>query len=513
VTRRHYDVIVLGRSPGALAAAVLLARRDRRVLLLGQGGRPATYRFEGRPLRRRSFTFLAATSPAFRRLLHELAQAQTFRRRLVAQDPMFGVLGPGFRLDVPPDSALFAAEIEREFPEVRQLVDELYAGIASANANAEAAFERDLVWPPGTLWERLETGRAASELPRPEPDAESLLARFPARHAFREVALAPALFANDLGAAHAAMPAFTFARLHGAWTRGLYALAGGEDELESFLVDRLLAHGGEARLDARAESLVVRRGAVVGVVEDGLEHPTSADALVTDLAGEQLAELARGEGITRQAERDWPRVSAVGGRFVTSLVVQRRGLPEPLPAESFLLSSSGLGRPRVHLSRIDGLDGSRPDESLLVAETLLPRRGAVSPAEARAVVLQAVEEHLPFLRESLVHVDSPHDGLPLWDFRGGERRDVDRMHLPETAARGEPLRPLLAVEPSGYHGIAGEPLRGPIQGTYLVGPTVLPGLGQEGLFLAALGVARILARRSRQRERLRRDLWDKLESS
>ena len=36
---------------------------------------------------------------------------------------------------------------------------------------------------------------------------------------------------------------------------------------------------------------------------------------------------------------------------------------------------------------------------------------------------------------------------------------------------------------------AGEPVRGPIKNTYLVGKSVLPGLGQEGELMAAFGAA------------------------
>ena len=83
---RYYDAIVLGRSLGALTAAALLSRRDFRVLVLGQGQGPQTYRFEGRVLYRRAFTFLGASSPAFRRVLQELAYSPQFRRRTSRQD-------------------------------------------------------------------------------------------------------------------------------------------------------------------------------------------------------------------------------------------------------------------------------------------------------------------------------------------------------------------------------------------------------------------------------------------
>jgi len=78
VTSRHYDVIVLGRSLGALTCAAVLARRDFRVLVLGQGQRSQLYRYDQRVLARRPFTFLGGSSPAFKRILHELAQSQQF---------------------------------------------------------------------------------------------------------------------------------------------------------------------------------------------------------------------------------------------------------------------------------------------------------------------------------------------------------------------------------------------------------------------------------------------------
>src|SRR5579872_5761788 len=163
---KHYDVAVLGAGIGALSAAALLARRSWRVLVLGQGYRPATYAYDGTKLARRPFTFLAGSSPAWGRVLVELAQSQTFKRRVTPLDPMFQILAPKLRLEVPPDVQLFGREIDRTYPEVRRVVDELYGELARTNAAADAAFERNLIWPPGTFWERRETERAAASMPR-----------------------------------------------------------------------------------------------------------------------------------------------------------------------------------------------------------------------------------------------------------------------------------------------------------------------------------------------------------
>jgi hypothetical protein len=522
MSSRFYDAVVLGRSLGALTTAALLARRDFRVLVVGQGSRAPTYRFEQRPLCRRAFTLLFGASPLWRRVLSELAQSPQWKRRAEPLDPMFAVLGESHRLELPPDVEVFAREIEREFPEVRQIVDELYGAIASANAAADEAFEHDGVWPPGTLWERLGTGHAASSLPFERGErAPTLLSKFPSGHPYREIASVPVAFATNLGVPMTELPALAFARLHGAWTRGILALRGGEDELSEFLVERIEAHGGTCLFDRRAESLVIQNGKAVGIVLDGAEEPTGASVVVTAESGEKLADLSRGAGVTRAAERDWPRLTAEAGRFVVSLVVRRAGLPDSLPVESFVLPAGTRPDPRrpvVHLQK-RGKDawgdgrGVREGEVVLVAECLLPARSSLTVLEARHAVLETLRTAFPFLDEHTVLVDSVHDGLPLVDFSSGTRREVERLHVNETSPGREPMERLWSVDQPGFLGLSGEPVRGPIPSTFLVGPTVLPALGQEGELLAAWSVARLVTRRDKTRQRMRQKLWSKIETA
>jgi len=522
VTSRHYDVIVLGRSLGALTCAAVLARRDFRVLVLGQGQRGQLYRYDQRVLARRPFTFLGGSSPVFKRVLHELAQSQQFRRRMQPLDPMFGWLAPGRRLEVPPDMDLFVREIEREFPEVRQLVDELYTTIAQVNAAVDAAFDKDAVWPPGSWWERFETGRIAASLPYVKTDRNlDLLSKFPSGHPFRDLLLLPASFATHLAMPPDRLPPLVLSRLHGAWTRGVSALAQSERELSDFLLERIEAHGGQVALDRRATSIVVRRGSAVGVIEDGEGNATGCSAVACDQSGEVLAELSGGEGVTAQAQNAWPTLRAEASRFVVSLRVKSDGLPDALPAESFVVPERYARRdprcPALRLSRLSprALDetDADPDGTLLVAEAILPARGALTLLEARDAVLSTLREHLPFLDRSVSLVDSPHDGLPLWDFRSGSRREVERAHVQGALTAPEPMERLWTVEPSGYLELSGEPVRGPIPGTYLVGKTVLPGLGQEGELIAAWSVARVITSKDGQRQRMRRQMWSKIETT
>ncbi|MBN2194268.1 MAG: phytoene dehydrogenase [Polyangiaceae bacterium] len=518
MSSRHFDAIVLGRSLGALTAAVLLARRSLRVLLLGQGQRPPEYTFDRFRLRRRTFSLLAGTTPIWRRVLQELAQTPRFRRRIGSLDPMFTMLWEGRYVEVPPDLDLFAREVDREFPEVRQLVDELYSTIAYVNGAADIALERDVVWPPGSFWETFNTRRVAATIPLVGHDRhQDLLAKFPPGHGFRDLAQVPAWFATDLGVPAGQLPSFALARLHGAWTRGVQALAGGEEELQSFLVERTEAHGGICRLGGRAIRLVVRRGAVVGILEEGEDEQVGTSVVVSDQSGEAIADLANGEGITPRARRDWPRMTPTAGRFVASLVVAMRGLPESLGAEAFCLprrcTPPDLRTPIVHLQRVDQpRESGHEAESLLVAEAILPVRGPLSLIEARAAILDTLRLHLPFIEDHIRVIDSPHDGLPLRLASDGRWSDIDRIHVPQTAAGPEPMEWMWTADPPGFAELAGEPVRGPIPGTYLVGRTVLPALGQEGALLAAWSAARVITHRDRSRQRMRQKLWTKIET-
>ncbi len=511
---KHYDVAVLGAGIGALTAAALLSRRSWRVLLLGQGWRPSTYRYEGVTLARRTFTFLAGSSPAWSRVLTELAQTQTFRRRISMLDPMFQVLAPKLRLEAAPDVQLFGKEIDRTFPEVRRVIDDVYTELARTNAAADAAFERDLVWPPGTFWERREAERAAAAVPRFQPrDRATLLAEFPGEHPYRSIVETTARFAS-----HAAdLPEFALARLHGSWTRGIIALEGAETELVDFLVDRVRGQGGDVDLGATAARIIHRRGRAAGIVLDGDDDVTGVNFVLTDHPTRSLLDWTTDFEPPRRTLAALPHLLPTEWRFVVSIVVRAEGLPAALGEEAFLLPAwprqgRSATHPPVHLQRRRGPCGIE-GATLLIAEAAIAEAASIPVSQAREAVLAVLQSLLPYVERHYLIVDSPHDGRPLWDFRSGSRRDVSRTALRATGGspEAEPMVAKWRVHPPAFQGLGAEPIRTPLGGAFLVGPSALPALGQEGEFLAAWSAARLITRTDKRRERMRREMWNTIE--
>lgn len=517
MTLRHFDVVVMGRSLGCLSAAALLARRDFRVLVIGQGERPPSYSWEGRRLARRAFSMLFHETPVWRRLLQDLAQSQTFRRRTRRREPSFSLLTQEGRLQMWSERAALAAETRREFPDVQPIIDEIGLSVGLAHRGLESILERDTAWPPQNLLERLRARRWLRALPWVGEDMRVLLDKLPAGHVYRDAAFLPAAFAGDWANPPAELPVLSAARLLQAFVRHAAWFEGGEEAFEDFLVQRILAHGGMCRLEERADGLALRRGRISGVVIGGGEQTIGTECLITSLDGRALVELAEGQGLSHHYA-GWPELKPTTGRFIVSCWLRSAGLPEPLAEEAMVLPARGsLGRagarPALHLQhRVAGSSSSGEPLSLLVAEALVPLGLGRRVTELRADVLDVLREQFPFLDRHLVLVDSPHDGLPLHQYEGGQRREVERVYVPGASARAETLRPLWRAETPGFLGLAGEPMAGPVRGTWLVGTTVFPGLGQEGEVLAAWNVAQRITRQDKAWQKRRRQMWSKIDT-
>ena len=512
MARQHYDVVVMGRSLGSLVCASLLARRAFRVLLVCGDSSPPTYSFEERPLSRRMFSLLVHHSPVWQRVLGELAQSQTFRRRIKPLEPMFQALLPKVRLDIPPDGNELLREIERFYPASRRDVEELYASLAQVNRLGDEIFSADLVFPPGNFWERREVSKVLKQSPIPFSWADLVGRRedggsgsiLSAEHPFGELMELTIAFGR-----HLANPPGSFAdcRLHGAWTRGPFEATGGEASLFEFLTERVRAHGGDVWEDHAVTGIEMKRGKVASLEIDGEEGAVGTNFVVADRTAREVVQLARNIELSARDYEALPEFEEVASRFVTSFWVKRDHVPSLLATNAFIPGPFPL-----HVQCTKDVPN---DETLLVAESIIrePER-----AFTREAVLEKLEHEFPFLHRGLLVVDSPHDGLPLWDYQSGRREAIERSRLRPSGGRSdaEPMEPQWRVHFASGHGAAvpqlsADAIRTPLGQVLLTGKSVLPALGQEGELLAAWSVARIVTKSDKQKERMRREMWRKVE--
>jgi phytoene dehydrogenase-like protein len=485
---QHFDVVVVGASLGPLAAASLLARRGFRVLVLGHHDRPPTYTYEGIVLYRRVSQFAVFGSRAWARLLGELAQLQPMRRRLTPLEPMFQVLSPGMRLDAWRDGARFLRVFERAHQGLGEAIATVYARLSDLNEAIDKLLDDDIVMPPGTFWERRQASKWRA-LPFADEHSPCAIADVDERHPF---AIQFEAISRSLGYAWPSS-ALGLARVHALATRGPMALPGGDQAWTQFFRERIEAHGGLVRECERAHRIDAAGGRVKGVVSDD-ESRVSCDFVVTSLTAAGAMALA---GIAH------PSVAPVSmRRFSMTVFASSEGVPAAIGREVIIIDGTQLMR----------LEVLRDDANVTIAVEL---ETAVDEPSTylRERALTLLERYFPFIEGHYLLIDSPHDGRPLWDYRSGSRVDVGRDAI---LSGGGPfslenMPALFSLPDKSWAGLAAEPLRFPLKGLYGVGPSVLPALGQEGEVLAAISVARLITQTDKPRERMRRDMWRKME--
>ena len=222
------------------------------------------------------------------------------------------------------------------------------------------------------------------------------------------------------------------------------------DGITRALLEKVLQHGGEVRLRDAAGRIVQRRGRAVGVELSGIEEQLGAEWI---LAGIDTTEVRR---LLRDPDAPPPR----GG------------------LEATLRVAALLPRALVE-----------------AGETLIRR--------VRARVLGALGRVVPFVAQHVLWVESPHDGLSPTGPGGA---------VVGPAVAAEPMEALHELPASPLLGVCGAPLRGDVDRLLLPGRHALPGFGLEGELLSALSAARVITRSDPSKERLRVELWSRVES-
>lgn len=506
-----YDVVCVGTQLAPLVSAALLAKRGFRVLCLSQDELPPTY--PATPtvtLPREPFTFLPAGSPIARRALSELALHPLFRRRARQIDPAFQVCLPRHRFDFARDPVALEREIEREFPEVERTIEALLASIEQSDALLDRVLDRELTWPPQTFLERRELARASAHQPFGKHGTSSdPLAELPEQHPFRHVVTLPARFADGMDPDYPS--GLRHVRFFAAWRRGGAVLDEGYATLRSMLLESIKTHSGEVREPEKVDAILVKRGVASGVRIAASGEEIGASWV---LVGSPLATLLRLVPDRAPFEELFERIGEPVVRYyryTLNLLVRASGVPEGMSRDVFFLRDPDRPASEANALHVQVDPPDAQGRRLLCVEALLPRRGIEDIPEylggVRERVIASLGELVPFLGDHLELVDSPHDGREVFDVAGRAR-----LAPPEPWSRGpSTMRRVYGFPVTSALGVCALPVRTPIRRLLLCNEQVVPGLGLEGLLLAAWSAARIVTKSDRKREWMRRGRWGKLE--
>jgi phytoene dehydrogenase-like protein len=484
VDTNHFDVVVCGSELAGAIAGALLGRRGLRVLLCGLERAPATFSVGRYVLSREPGLLPPPDREPVARVLRELNYVQIVRRRAPALYPALQIVLPRHRLDLGPEEVT-ARELEREFPGEAATAAAVLARMEDASARLDPVLASDLTLPADGFWERREVARFEAQLP---PAAEDLLAPLPGDHPMRASLAALGALASSCGPLDAG--GVTRARAWDVARRGVFRLDGGGAALRAMFLDKIAASSGEVRERLAATELVWKRGRVAGVRVQrdetvGLEHLVWAGSAASLVA-------VSGEHASRRLREIAGAVRPACHRYTLCLLVRPEALPPGMGArvivvrdpELPLLEDNALA---VHVGAPEPRHGAIP----IWVECLVTAAAAASGGGYLSIVRAKVREQLgrlmPFFERHLLVLASPHDGLPP-ELPGLPADAPAPGPVPAT-----PMSPALTSDLPRGLGVAAAPHATGVKNLYLTSAENLPGLGREGDFVSAWGVARLIA--------------------
>lgn len=261
-----WDAIVIGSGIGGLAAAAALAKQGRRVLILEQHAQPGG---QTQTFRRMDWVFatgvhyLAGVGPhpgpdgQFGRLLDWLGDGAL--KFSPCANPYDIVRWPGFEFGIAHPEAAYRDALLQRFGNERDAIDRWFAACARARRTAATLFAAHSVphwmgvalrWLRGTQLDAAAARTVADELA-----------------GIRDARLRGVLAARwgDHGAPPSQAPFVEHALVTGAYNAGAHYPVGGPARFAEVLGTTVRAAGGELRLGADVQRILVRDGRVAGV--------------------------------------------------------------------------------------------------------------------------------------------------------------------------------------------------------------------------------------------------------
>jgi hypothetical protein len=489
VDTNYFDVVVYGPELTGLITAALLGRRGLRVLLCGHDRLPATLQAGPYTLAREPGILPPPDSEPVARVLRELGHTQIVRRRAPQAQPSLHFVFPGRRVEFSSGVEAVLAELAREFPDDHRNIEPILGRLRATSAILDPLLGSDMTLPPQGFWERRDVSRIAAQLPPPGTD---LLAPLGAHHPIR--AGLATLGALASGFAPADLGSLVQARAYDVSRKGFFRLATGAD-LRGLFLDKISSFSGEVRDDIVPTELVWRRGILNGLRVRPRNETIGFGTLVWAGSAASLVALAGSESPRRLRETA-SSIRAACYRYVLCMLVRPQALPEGMGPR--VIAVRDPAKPKLEenaMSITVGLPPPRhPNQIPIWVECLVTASASESLgylSVVRARLREELTRIMPFYDRHLVAVASPHDGLPP-ELGPAARPDPTQTgRLPNL--RPLPMAPALSCDLQRVLGLGGATHATGLKNVYLASNENLPGLGCEGQFVSAWGVARLIA--------------------
>jgi hypothetical protein len=464
--KRAYDACVVGTELGGVAAAALLARRGFRVLLVDPDGRGSGYEEAGWRLPwGPALLPVPKAVPAAESVLGELGLVSDAGRLLEPSRHPLQLLLPRHRLDLLLSRVDRGAELRREWPGDVPRLEEALDAVRILRDREQPFLAALAPLPPRGLLDRWRLHRARSLVPGGAGRGAMPLAEL-GDHPLAAALRGAWPFLSFLDGEPSALG---LARTLGAVLQGTLRTPGGEASVAAVLRRRITESrgeflGGEGE-PAPVSGLEMESGRLVALRVKNGEARYTARAFV--FAGDP----GTLPGLVAKPDKLGPYLAAglpSARIFSTNWVVRAGALPAPLAEVSLAIPAEGSPvLIQVVPAYRSGAKGHEPSagEVVLSAGTAVPE--GTDSAEAAGRLRRTVAGFLPFLDRATLH-----------ESVAGERGPARGFH------------PLFAVRPDRSLGVGGVSCRSPIPNLFLAGREVLPGLGFEGQFHAALQATR-----------------------
>jgi hypothetical protein len=502
VDTNYFDVVVYGPELAGLIAASLLGRRGLRVLLCGHDSVAATFPAGPYTLARDPGTLPPPDSEPVARVLRELGHAQIIRRRAPQAQPSLQFAFPQHRVEFSPTLEAVVAELTREFPADHATIEPILGRLRATSAILDPLLGSDMTLPPQGFWERRDVSRVQAQLP---PAGTDLLAPLGPYHPMRAAIAAVGALAS--GFSPADLGSLVQARAYDVARRGFHRLATDAD-LRTLFLDKLGTFSGEIREQIVPTELVWRRGNLNGLRVRPRNETIGFGRLIWASSAASLLTVAGGDAPRRLREIA-SSIRPACFRYTLCLLLRPEGLPEGMGPR--LIAVKDPAKPNLEENAFSvtvGLPPPRQPSQVPVWVECLVSASASESLGYLSVVRARLREELgrimPFHDRHLHVIASPHDGLPPELGPAARLEPGQRGRLPGVPPTA--MTPALSCDADRMLGLGGAPHATGLKNVFLASGENLPGLGREGHFVSAWGVARQIAEPTHHKPSRKREI-------